>query len=90
MTMNPLFKASIYQIACGAFHTIVITTEGEAFTFGYNEGGALGRSGRWSIPLRVEINEPVDMISAGDHHSVFASNRTGNMFVAGSYKNRKG
>ena len=90
MVRNPLFKVSIYKIACGALHTVVITTEGEAYTFGCNDKGALGRPGRESIPIRVELDEPVDMASAGDHHSVFASSSTGNIFFVGSYKNLKG
>ena len=40
---NPLFKAEIYKIACGALHTLVLTTEGAAFSFGCNDEGALGR-----------------------------------------------
>lgn len=90
MVRNPLFKASIYKIACGALHTVVITTEGEAYTFGCNDEGALGRPGRESIPIRVELDEPVHMASAGDNHSVFANSRTGTIFFTGSYKYMRG
>jgi alpha-tubulin suppressor-like RCC1 family protein len=40
---NPLRTASINKIACGALHTVVSTVEGQVFTFGCNDEGALGR-----------------------------------------------
>lgn len=42
---NPLFKASILQIACGGLHSIILTTDGKVFTMGCNDEGALGRKG---------------------------------------------
>jgi alpha-tubulin suppressor-like RCC1 family protein len=71
-------------------HTIVLTTEGEAYTFGNNDEGALGREGRENIPLKVNLEEPVHMASAGDNHSVFANSRTGSIFFTGSYKYMRG
>ena len=53
MIPNPLFKEEVYKIACGALHTIVVSTEGRVFTFGCNDEGALGRKGRENIPIRV-------------------------------------
>ena len=43
--MNPLVSKSIYKIACGGLHTIILTTGGDVYTFGCNDEGALGRKG---------------------------------------------
>jgi hypothetical protein len=42
---NPLFQKSVYKIACGGLHSVVLTTDGKAYTFGCNDEGALGRKG---------------------------------------------
>jgi len=43
--VNPLYKKSVYKIACGGLHSVVLTTDGKAYTFGCNDEGALGRKG---------------------------------------------
>ncbi len=43
--LNPLYKKSVYKIACGGLHSVVLTTDGKAYTFGCNDEGALGRKG---------------------------------------------
>lgn len=52
---NPLFNQTIYKVACGSIHSVVLTTDGRVFTFGCNDEGALGRKGIESIPIRVEL-----------------------------------
>lgn len=34
---NPLFNQTIYKIACGSIHSVVLTTDGRVFTFGCND-----------------------------------------------------
>jgi Regulator of chromosome condensation (RCC1) repeat len=34
---NPFLREEIYQITCGALHTVVLTTEGTVYTFGCND-----------------------------------------------------
>jgi len=36
---------NILRIACGALHTVISTVEGQVYTFGCNDEGALGREG---------------------------------------------
>ena len=69
---------------------MVVNREGEAFTFGCNDEGALGREGPEKIPTKVEINAVIDLISAGDNHTVFASSQSGSIFFTGSYKYMRG
>jgi len=80
----------IYQIACGALHTVVLTTEGKVYTFGCNDEGALGREGIEKIPVEVKLDGPMDMISAGDNHSVFANSQMGCIYFSGNYKFLRG
>ena len=40
--------------------------------------------------MKVDLEEPVHMASAGDNHSVFANSRTGSIFFTGSYKFMRG
>ena len=85
-----MFRADIFKIACGALHTVVLTTDGDAFTFGCNDEGALGRQGQENVPVRVKLEEPINLVSAGDNHSVFANSTSGNVYFTGSYKYMRG
>ena len=73
-------------VACGGTHTIINTASGRVFTWGSNDEGALGRDGNETIPLPVELEAPIDIITAGDAHSIFASRTNGMIYFAGAYK----
>lgn len=73
-------------VACGGTHTIINTASGKVFSWGSNDEGALGREGNETIPLQVELEAPIDMISAGDAHSIFASCSNGMFYFTGAYK----
>jgi alpha-tubulin suppressor-like RCC1 family protein len=50
----PLPSVQILQVACGGMHTVVLTTDGQIYTWGVNDEGALGReTGVSLVPLRV-------------------------------------
>lgn len=44
----------IRTIACGAQHSLAISTAGELFTFGLDSDGQLGRTGHRHVPLPVQ------------------------------------
>lgn len=88
--LNPLRTASISKIACGALHTVVSTVEGQVFTFGCNDEGALGREGPEKVPIEVKLGHIIDLISAGDNHSIFASSGAGKVYFTGNYKFLRG
>lgn len=139
----------IHQIACGALHTLVLSTTGQLFSWGCNDDGALGRETankdaeseenseknskknneqnieetteknneeniekkneeninkeepkqpktcafpptKESYPGLVPLDLPVDLISAGDSHSVACNSRLGTVFLWGVYRNTIG
>jgi alpha-tubulin suppressor-like RCC1 family protein len=51
----------IRTIACGAQHSLAISTAGELFTFGLDGDGQLGRTGTRHIPLRVQTSTGVNL-----------------------------
>ncbi len=68
------------KIACGGLHTLVLLTNGEVYSFGCPDNDTLGRAAgvgvddnRCTTPGRVELNVPIDLISAGDLHSLAAN-----------------
>lgn len=71
-------------------HSIVLTTEGEAYTFGCNDEGALGRKGSEQVPGLVKVADPIDLISAGDNHSMFANSVNGAIYFSGNYNYLRG
>lgn len=87
----PLSGVPVKQVACGEFHSLVLTVQGEVFSFGSNAHGALGLGKRGAEPLpqaeRVVANHlrnmPVRGIAAGVHSSM-AISIGGQVFCWGS------
>ena len=71
-------------------HSIVLTTNGRVFTFGCNDEGALGRKGIQCIPIQVAIPDLIDLIAAGDNHSLFANSVNGGIYFTGNYNYKRG
>lgn len=74
------------EVACGGYHTCVITNGGELFTWGTNENGCLGIGRREvaHLPERVEgplVKHPVWKVSCGWKHTAAISG--GNIFTWG-------
>ena len=52
--VRSLQNKSIIRVSCGGIHSAAVTTEGEVFTWGCNDDGALGRGGEENFPAKVE------------------------------------
>lgn len=76
----------IHKLACGAQHSIALTTEGKIYTWGCFDEGALGREQGGKIPGLVDLDYPMDLISAGDSHSVCANSENGILYSWGVYR----
>ena len=66
---------TVAQIACGYYHSALVTTEGRLLTFGEEEGGKLGlgecgQSGDTDIPRPVNMPAPVQAVSCGASHTL--------------------
>ena len=77
-----------FQVACGSFFTLLLTTTAKVWGFGHNHHGQLGVESREEIvwtPTEVDsLNGlPISYISAGTSHSL-ALTTTGLLFCAGS------
>ncbi|XP_042515874.1 ultraviolet-B receptor UVR8 isoform X2 [Macadamia integrifolia] len=74
------------EVACGGYHTCVITTDGELYTWGSNENGCLGIGSMDVVhrPERVEgpfLKSPVCKVSCGWKHTAAISG--GDIFTWG-------
>jgi alpha-tubulin suppressor-like RCC1 family protein len=81
-------KIRIIKIACGTQHSMILTEQGKVFTWGNADDGCLGRivTERSTIPDEVLLPSPVDLISAGESHSICANSKTGKIFLWGTIK----
>ena len=80
-------KVPISLLMCGGMHTVVLTPNGIAYSWGCNDDGALGRQGNDSLPERVPLEEPVDGLALGGSHSVFYNTELSTAFFCGLYRN---
>ena len=64
---------SAVEVEAGGMHTVVLDSGGQVWTFGCNDEGSLGRvveeEEECFVPGKVEIEEKVVGISAGDSHT---------------------
>ncbi|EAR85080.3 chromosome condensation regulator RCC1 repeat protein (macronuclear) [Tetrahymena thermophila SB210] len=83
----------VVQIACGSLHTLILTNLGLVYSQGQNDDGALGRPANDEDEdsdkkaQLVQIPIKVNMIAAGDSHSVAANSELGVCFFWGTYRN---
>ncbi len=85
--------SNIIQVEAGGLHSVALTDDGRAFTFGQNDDNALGREMHDEfIHLAGEIKSfppksqgRMIMIAAGDNHSLFLDIE-GNVYMCGMYK----
>ncbi|XP_029424945.1 E3 ISG15--protein ligase HERC5 isoform X2 [Nannospalax galili] len=84
---NTLQEKSIIQIACGDYHSLALSKDGELFAWGQNLHGQIGVGRRFpstSTPQMVEhlMGVPLVQISAGEAHSM-ALSMSGNIYSWG-------
>lgn len=86
-------SGKIVDMFAGGMHTICITENGEVYTFGCNDEGALGRDtgeeGSEFNPGKVELPEKVVQVSGGDSHSA-ALTETGAVYIWGTFRDGNG
>ncbi|OQR92398.1 regulator of chromosome condensation (RCC1)-like protein [Achlya hypogyna] len=90
--VSALAKQQIVRVGCGGLHTAAVTKDGNVYTWGCNDDGALGRTGDENFPGLVTgfpANTSIINVIGGDCHSV-ALAVDGSVFMWGSYKDKEG
>lgn len=78
------FREKVVQIACGLYHTVLLTKHGEVYTCGFNLFGQLGVG--HTSPHRgiVKLAVPTaKLIAAGSNHTVILT-KVGEVYTVGS------
>ncbi|OWK13032.1 RCC1 [Cervus elaphus hippelaphus] len=83
----------IVQAEAGGMHTVCLSKSGQVYSFGCNDEGALGRDtsveGSEMVPGKVDLQEKVVQVSAGDSHTA-ALTEDGRVFLWGSFRDNNG
>lgn len=83
----------VVDICAGGMHSLFLAENGDIYTFGCNDEGALGRDtsepGSEHIPTKISLPGQVSKISAGDSHSAVLLT-DGRVFVWGSFRDSHG
>lgn len=86
---------NIVDVTSGGMHTLCLTADGQVFSFGCNDEGALGRPTSSleptseSTPALVKLPEPIAQLSAGDSHSA-ALAVSGTVYMWGNFRDSTG
>lgn len=84
---------NIIDISAGGMHSLYLTKNGEVFSFGCNDEGALGRDtsaeGAEYESGKVDLPGKCQKISAGDSHSAFLLENA-KVFACGSFRDSHG
>lgn len=85
--VNILSSSPVIQIACGLHHTVVLTKNGDVFTFGSNQYGQLGTGDLlpYTGPVQVKLNSVIVQVAAGSNHTVLLSSR-GVVYTFGNHQ----
>ncbi len=72
--ISSLCNIKIKMVACGDSHTMVVTGQGEVFSFGRNQNGQLGQGSRLDCMAPKKVDQLkshcVESISCGAEHTV--------------------
>jgi len=81
-TINPYFNGkNVAKIACGDFHSICITKNGECYTFGCNHAGNLGNGTTTeygsgiSKPFKLKLQHKIIDVAAGSNHNILLTEK---------------
>eukprot|EP01127_Copromyxa_protea_P016647 TRINITY_DN4982_c0_g1_i1.p1 TRINITY_DN4982_c0_g1~~TRINITY_DN4982_c0_g1_i1.p1 ORF type:complete len:695 (-),score=59.81 TRINITY_DN4982_c0_g1_i1:38-1831(-) len=79
---------SVTSVACGGNHSVAVTSDGTAWTWGDNRFGQLGFGHREDIEEPMPISLPTKIVSAvcGDFHT-FLVDEEGEVYACGKNKN---
>ncbi|XP_030028644.1 probable E3 ubiquitin-protein ligase HERC4 isoform X2 [Manduca sexta] len=82
--MKGLATKTVIQIACGAYHSIALTNNGELYTWGANSYGQCGlgnMSNKEMTPQQITslVGVPIALIASGSNHT-FALSKSGAVF----------
>jgi alpha-tubulin suppressor-like RCC1 family protein len=63
----------VAAVAAGWGHTLLLDTEGNIYSWGYNQEGQLGQGNKefYNKPTKIPITEHITKIYAGHSHSAF-------------------
>lgn len=85
--------ANAVQVCAGGMHTVCLLLNGEVYTFGCNDEGALGRptaeDDDCMEPGKVNIPEKIKQVSAGDSHTAALSG-SGQVYMWGTFRDANG
>lgn len=84
---------NVVDVKAGGMHNLILTAEGQVWSFGCNDEGALGRDsseeGSEFEPKQIDLPGKVVKISAGDSHSACLL-EDGSVFAWGSFRDSHG
>ena len=79
--------ANVRVVSCGRDHTIVVTTKAEAFSWGSNHHGQLGRETHGQrfmhLPGPIDVGGLIHTVGCGDEHTLL-SDKNGCVYSCGS------
>lgn len=86
-----LVGKNIISVVSGSLHNLALTADGQVYSWGCNDDGALGRSGEENVPLPIPTfaDIPIRKIAVGDCHSAFLD-YSGHLWICGTYKDSSG
>lgn len=71
--VDALRGVGVWQIACGSGHTVVLSTEGEVYTWGRGDDGRLGHGDNgWKYVPRITrslAGQVVTQVTCGSYHT---------------------
>lgn len=93
VTLKNNDKSNIVDISAGGMHSLYLTKNGEVWSFGCNDEGALGRDtteeGSEYESARVNLPTECIKITAGDSHSAFLL-KNKRVYACGSFRDSHG
>ncbi|GMF36445.1 unnamed protein product [Phytophthora fragariaefolia] len=91
--VRPLMKLQIVRVACGGLHSAAITADGEVYTWGCNDDGALGHDEDENVPNKVVGFGPKEaaavQVVGGDCHTAVVT-LAGKVYTWGCYRDKEG
>ncbi|CAL1273910.1 unnamed protein product [Larinioides sclopetarius] len=89
----PAFDRKVVWVSCGGNHTMALTSDGKAYSFGNGYDGQLGLGSRLldvSTPNQIVFLENVKVarVSCGENHSAFLTDK-GQLYTCGNGRHGK-